>query len=80
MTRSLELKKPKNLSERLSLRREVNNRQFRHGARLHFPRVTLEVGRQIFSYLVPALYSELPLLMFNNANLVQIISKKLKGG
>jgi hypothetical protein len=53
-------KEPQYLCERLSFRREVANRPTRHGGRLHFPRVRLEVGRRGFSYFGPAMYNELP--------------------
>jgi len=58
--RVLMSREPDYLCERLSSRDEVSQRGTRHGGRLHFPRVNLELGRKSYSYFGPWLYNELP--------------------
>lgn len=59
--RALVQQEPQYLVERLVAREEVAERETRHSALLHFPKVRLEVGRRGFSYFGPKLYNDLPL-------------------
>ncbi len=58
--KTLALKEPQYLYERLSCRDEITERSTRQDKRLHFPKVRLEVGRKGFAYFGPVLYNGLP--------------------
>ena len=58
--KALTLGEPAYLCERLLQRDEVSHRRTRHGGRLHFRKVRLEVGRRSFSYFGPKMYNDLP--------------------
>ena len=58
--KTLTLQEPAYLLERLQRRDQIVLRGTRHGDRLHFRRVRLEVGRRSFSYFGPDLYNDLP--------------------
>ena len=58
--KTLMLQEPAYLLERLQHRDEIALRGTRHGDRLHFRRVRLEMGRKSFSYFGPTLYNDLP--------------------
>lgn len=75
--KTLALNEPRYLSERLSFRAEVSQRDSRHGGALHFPRVSRECGRKSFSFFGPKLYNDLPDSLKQNLS-VNSFKRKLR--